>query len=86
MPSVLEKRVEALEASTGDGGGCERCCGVLVVVSDAVNGEFHSATWKGESISEEEARKHSTEQRCPQCDRRLGERPVIKVGGLRVRS
>ena len=83
--SALERRVEALEAAAGDGGGCERCSGVLVVVSNVITGEFHSASWRGESLSEEETCGRRTETRCPQCGRKLepDEAPVIKVGGLR---
>jgi hypothetical protein len=71
---ALERRLEALEASTGGDGGCERCSGTLVVVSNVITGEFHSATWNGESITEEEASEHHTERKCPRCGRRLGER------------
>ena len=77
--------MEALEAAAGGNGGCDRCSGTLVVVSNVITGEFHSATWKGKSITEGEAREHHSERECPRCGRRLGERPVIKVGGLRVR-
>ena len=80
----LERRLEALEASTGEDGGCDRCCGVLVVVSNVITGEFHSASWRGESITDEEAHEHHTEQECPRCGRKLDERPVIKVGSLRA--
>jgi hypothetical protein len=80
----LERRVEALEDASGGGGGCERCSGVLVVLSNVITGEFHSASWRGEDISEEEAHEHYTEQKCPRCGRKLGERPVIKVGGPRA--
>ena len=83
--SALERRVEALEATSGDGGGCERCVGTLVVVSNVVTSAFHSASWRGESITEEEAREHHTERECPRCGRELDpdEAPVIKVGSLR---
>lgn len=85
--SALERRVEALEASTGDGGGCERCRGLLVVVSNVITGEFHSASWHGEALSEEETRERRTEIRCPRCGRKLepDEAPVIRVGGLETR-
>jgi hypothetical protein len=84
----LERRVEALEAAGGDGGGCERCSGVLVVVSNAVTREFHSATWNGEGMSEVEAREHERRRECPGCGRRLDaeDTPVIWVGGLRGHS
>jgi hypothetical protein len=83
--SALERRVEALEASGGDGGGCDRCSGVLVIVSNAITGEFHSARWRGEALSEDEARERQTETRCPKCGRRIepDAAPVIRVGGLR---
>jgi hypothetical protein len=85
---TLERRVQALEAAGGEGGGCERCSGVLVVVSNAVIGEFHSATWNREDISEEEASDHRARRECPGCGRRLDPEntPVIRVGGLRGRS
>jgi hypothetical protein len=55
--STLETRVRRLEDSFGaaGGGGDEespRCVGVLVIVSDAVSGEFDSASWNGEPLSE----------------------------------
>lgn len=87
--SVLEKRVEVLEAAAGgDGGGCGRCCGLLVVVSNAITGEFHSANWDGEAISEEDVAERQTETRCPRCGRRLDpdESPVIRVGGRQASS
>jgi hypothetical protein len=62
--------------------GCARL--MLVLVSNVVTGELHSATWRGESITKEEAREHHTERGCPRCGTKLGERPVIKVRGLRV--
>jgi hypothetical protein len=80
--SVLEKRLEALEASSGGDGGCERCRGLLVTVVHAITGEHHSATWNGEAISEEEAVERRTEARCPRCCRELdpAEFPVIRLG------
>jgi uncharacterized protein with PIN domain len=86
--SVLAKRVEALEAATGGDGGCHRCSGTLVVVSNAMTGEFHSASWRGEALSEEETRQRRAETRCPKCGRRLeaGDAPVIQVGGLRYEA
>jgi hypothetical protein len=82
---ALERRVEALEASGGDGGGCGRCRGVLVIVSNAMTGEVHSASWRGEALSEDETRERRAETRCPKCGARMdpNEAPVIKVGGLR---
>jgi hypothetical protein len=84
--SSLAKRVEGLEAATGgDGGGCERCRGMLIVVSNVITGEFHSARWKGEDISEEDADERQTERRCPRCGRKLEPEnsSIIKVGGRR---
>ena len=82
--SVLEKRVEALEAASGGGGGCERCRGLLVTVSNVITGEFHSARWNGEEVSEEEILERQEEKKCPRCGRdlTLDEAPVIRVGGL----
>jgi hypothetical protein len=84
---TLERRLEALEAASGDGGSCDWCCGVLVIVSNAITGEFHSASWRGEDMSEEEFHERRAETRCPRCGRKLdpGSSPVIKVGGLRPR-
>jgi hypothetical protein len=82
--SVLEKRLEALEAASGGHGGCERCRGLLVTVSHAITGEFHSARWNGEAISEEEAVERRAEAMCPWCGRELdpAAAPVIRLGGL----
>jgi uncharacterized protein with PIN domain len=82
--SLLEKRLEALEASTGSNGGCERCRGLLVTVRHAITGEHHSATWIGEAISESELFERQTKTRCPRCGRELkpDEAPVIRLGGL----
>jgi hypothetical protein len=82
----LETRVRRLEETAGDdGGGCPRCAGTLIIVEDAVSGKFHSASWNGEDITEEEARTHQTETRCPRCGRKLDPEnsPVIRVGGRR---
>jgi hypothetical protein len=85
--STLERRVEALEASeaAGGDGGCERCRGLLVTVSSATTGEFHSARWNEETMSEVEVLERRTESRCPQCGRKIDpdQTPVIKVGGQR---
>ena len=85
-PSILETRVRRLEEAGGDdGGGCPRCVGTLVIVSDAITGEFHSASWGGEPLSEEDTHEREAESRCPRCGRKLDpdETPVIKVGGRR---
>jgi Zn finger protein HypA/HybF involved in hydrogenase expression len=87
--STLEIRVRRLEdasfavAGGGGGEGCPRCVGVLVIVSDAVSGEFDSASWNGEPLSEHETHEHETEHKCPRCGRKLdhGERLEIGVGG-----
>lgn len=81
--STLEKRLEALEASSGGDGGCERCRGLLVTISHAITRELHSAKWNGKTISEEEVLEHRTEARCPRCGQELtpGEVPVIRLGG-----
>jgi hypothetical protein len=79
----LERRVEALEAAAGgDGGGCDRCRGLLVVVSDAISGEFHSASWNGEALSEEEVHERDTETKCPKCGARIEPAQIIRIGGL----
>ena len=80
--SVLEKRLEALEAASGGHGGCERCRGLLVTVVRAITGEFYSATWNGEAISEEEAVERRAEARCPRCGGELdpAAAPVIRLG------
>jgi hypothetical protein len=87
VSSTLERRVEALESASG-GGGCERCRGVLVVVSDAMTGEFRSARRRGEDLTEAEYHELRAETRCPKCGTRidLDAAPVIMVGGLRGRS
>jgi hypothetical protein len=82
MTTTLERRVEALEAVTGgDDDGCDRCRGLLVVVGDAITGEFHSASWNDEALSEEEARERFTETKCPRCGARLDSAQVIQIGG-----
>jgi hypothetical protein len=80
--SVLDRRLEALEAATAPARGCDRCRGLLVTVVRAITGEFYSATWNGEAISEEEAVERRTEARCPRCCRELdpAEFPVIRLG------
>jgi hypothetical protein len=81
--SVLE-RLEALEASAGSGGGCDRGRGLLVTVRHAITGEHHSATWNGEAISEGELLERRAEAKSPRCGRELkpDEAPVIRLGGL----
>ena len=83
--SVLERRLKALEAASGGDGGCKRCRGLLVTVSNAITGEHHSATWNGETLSEGELLERETEARCPRCGRELNpdEAPVIRLGGRR---
>jgi hypothetical protein len=79
--SVLEKRLEALEASAGGDRGCDRCRGLLVTVVNAVTGEHHSATWNGEAISEEEATERRAEAGCPRCGREMdpAAAPIIRL-------
>jgi hypothetical protein len=90
--SNVGRRLRTLEALSGDGGdgGCERCSGLLVIISHAITGEHHSAkhhsaTWNGVSISQEELLERRTEARCPRCGRGLNpdEAPVIRLGGQR---
>jgi hypothetical protein len=85
MTSTLERRVEALEDAYGGsgGGGCDRCCGLLVTVHDAITGRFHSAEWNGEEITEGELRERETERECPRCGRKIEpeEDVEIRVGG-----
>lgn len=84
MTSGLERRLEALEvASSGGGGGCERCRGTLLIVEDAMPGAVHSAGWNGEDITQEEVNKHRTERECPRCGRKIdpAEGVEIRVGG-----
>jgi hypothetical protein len=84
--STLERRVEALEASAGGGGGgCPRCAGTLIIVGDAMTGKFHSASWNGEPLSKEEVSERKTETQCPRCGRKLDPENTleIKVGGRR---
>ena len=56
---------------------------LLTTVSDVITGEFHSARWNGEAISEEELLERRTEARCPRCGRKIDhdEAPAIRVGG-----
>jgi hypothetical protein len=83
--SNVGRRLRTLEALSGDGGdgGCERCSGLLVIISHAITGEHHSATWNGGSIAQEELLERRTEARCPRCGRELNrdEAPVIRLGG-----
>jgi hypothetical protein len=79
--SALKKRVEVLEASSGGEGGCRRCRRLLTIVRRAITGEFHSARWNGEAISEEERAELEVEKECPRCGRSLDDWAVIKLGG-----
>jgi hypothetical protein len=84
VPSVLERRLEALEAATDtDGGGCDRCVGVLSTVHVTPSGEFSSSEWNGEAITEEELSVRETETECPRCGRKIDpdEATVIRIGG-----
>ena len=81
--SVLQKRVEALEDASGGDGGCERCRGVLTIVSNVITGELHSASWNGKALAEDELGEREAVAKCPRCGRDLSRDPetVIKVGG-----
>ena len=85
MATSLERRVEALEAATDadGGGGCERCVGVLTSVHETPSGDFGSAEWNGQAISEEELAERETETECPRCGREIDQdaATVIRVGG-----
>ena len=85
MPSVLGRRLEALEAATDTdgGGGCERCVGVLTAVYETPSGDLVSAEWNGEAITEEELSVRETETQCPRCGRKIDpdEATVINIGG-----
>ena len=64
MTTALERRVEALEAASPPGdGGCDRCCGVVVVVSNVITREVHSASWNGESASPKRRPTSTTQSR-----------------------
>jgi hypothetical protein len=81
VATALERRVEALEAASGGDEGCGRCRGLLITVSNVITGEFHSASWNGEAISEEELAERDVEKECPECGRSLDDTVVIKLGG-----
>jgi hypothetical protein len=85
MTTTLGRRVQALEAATdaGGGGGCDRCIGVLSTVHVTPSGEFSSAEWNGEAITEEEFAVRETETECPRCGRKIDpdEATVINIGG-----
>jgi hypothetical protein len=84
VATAIRQRLERLEDAAGGDGGCRRCRGLLVTVSNAITGELHSATWNGEAVSEEVLERR-TEARCPRCSRKLDpdEPPVIRIGGHR---
>ncbi len=84
VTSTLGRRVEALEAATdAAGGGCERCVGVLTSVHGTPSGEFGSAAWNGQAITEEELAEREAETECPRCGRGIDPdaATVIRVGG-----
>ncbi len=85
MATSLETRVEALEAATDadGGGGCERCVGVLTSVHETPSGDFVSAEWNGQAITEEELSEREAETECPRCGRGIDPdaATVIRVGG-----
>ena len=80
--TAIERRVARLEESIG-GGGCDRCIGVLTTVHVTPSGEFSSAVWSGEAITEEEFAVRETETECPRCGRKIDpdEATVIDIGG-----
>jgi hypothetical protein len=78
--STLERRLDALEAVSGGDEGCGRCRGLLITVRDCMSGEFHSARWNGEAISEEELAEREVAKECPECGRSLDDWAVIKLG------
>jgi hypothetical protein len=85
--SVLEKRVADLEAASGgDSGGCERCRGVLTVIRSIATGALYSASWNGQSLSDEELGERHTEFQCPKCGRDLSreQETVINIGWPQV--
>jgi hypothetical protein len=86
MTSTLGRRVEALEAAPGadgGGGGCGRCVGVLTSINETPSGDFGSAEWNGQAITEEELAERETETECPRCRREIDQDgvTVIRVGG-----
>ena len=84
MATSLQMRVKRLEdASGGDGGGCDRCRGTLLVVSNAITGELHSASWNGEPLDRSELEEQQTETKCPKCGRKIDpdEATEIRIGG-----
>jgi hypothetical protein len=85
MTSVLGRRVEALEAATAadGGGGCGGCVGVLTSVHETPSGDFGSAEWNGQAITEEELAEREAETECPRCGRGVDQdaATVIRVGG-----
>lgn len=76
MAQTIEKRLRALERTYGIGGGdeCPECGGpsgggggrTLIVIRDAVTGEFCWAELDGEKISEDELREIE-DQACSTC-------------------
>ena len=83
--TALKRRLEALEAASGGDGGCERCRGLLVTVRGVTTGEFYSASWNSEAISEEDLLERQAETKCPRCARKNDpdEAPEIKISGHR---
>ena len=86
--STLERRVEALEAAAGGGGGCPRCVGTLIIIGKAEAkpgspGEFHSASWNGEPITAEELRERqserSSERKCSRCGRKIEPDEAVEI-------
>jgi hypothetical protein len=40
VAAAIRQRLERLEDAAGGDGGCGRCCGLLVIVSNAITGEL----------------------------------------------
>jgi hypothetical protein len=82
--TALARRVAALEANGDGGGGCDRCCGTLIIW-ETLDAEFVAARWNGEDITEEQLREHENETQCPQCGRTIDpdEGIDILLGGRR---
>lgn len=88
MATRLQTRVRRLEEAGGDnGGGCDWCAGLVVVVSDSVTEELRSATWNGEPISRGELQARDAATECPECGRDLSDivPVVLRVGGPPVK-
>jgi hypothetical protein len=68
--TTLKRRVASLEANGGGYDGCERCTGTVIIWED-LDGEFISARWNGEDITEEELHEREAGPHCAQCGREI---------------